>query len=690
MQKLFMMIKFFYFLYILLFSMLAIADDKIDIPGSQEYYDGNYKTALELLLPQAKNGDDQAQLLLGYMYNSGYGVEEDIHRAVEFYKLSANSENDLAQFELGNVYQYGHEDLEIDYNLAVYWYELAFKNLNYNAAVSLGYLYSQGLGVKKNLIKSFQLYEIAAQAQNRIGLYNMARALSLGEGTNIDINKSIELYKKSAEKKYDLAQYNLGYMYYNGEQFGLKIDYKEATKWFLLCAYQSNAECENYLGLIYENGGYGIKADQNTAVKWFKKAARNDLPLGQYNYARKLQQGLGVEKNISEAFKWYNISGLPASYYNMAYELMEGKNIEADTNESERLYILAAEMGSQMALNNLGYLYEYGEYGFPINEKLAYYWYGILLDTMSGVHGPDFGSSYLIQDRLIEREDVNSWKQDLSLSLSNEEIVDIENKIAIFSIKDKNSDIEFVEVAAKDNYKNTNNSTILEKSEKRIALVIGIENYKIAPLKNPVNDALLMKDTLEDLNFEVLYYEDLDQRSFKEAIYDFEDKIKDLNSPNTNVLFYYSGHGIQHNGENYLIPINSKFDSPRDLEYETIPLGRVISTLEGTDGVKIVFLDACRNSPFRSYVRGANKGLSYFIAPKGSIISFSTSPGAVADDGNDVNSPYTLALADSIKKNNISIEQSLKLTSRIVLEKTDNVQQPWYSSSLSVDFYFTK
>ena len=82
-----------------------------------------------------------------------------------------------------------------------------------------------------------------------------------------------------------------------------------------------------------------------------------------------------------------------------------------------------------------------------------------------------------------------------------------------------------------------------------------------------------------------------------------------------------------------------------------------------------------------------NKGLSYFIAPKGSIISFSTSPGAVADDGNDVNSPYTLALADSIKKNNISIEQSLKLTSRIVLEKTDNVQQPWYSSSLSVDFY---
>jgi len=687
------MSKIFIIFISLILIMPAFAEDKIDIPGSKEYYSSNYNEALLLLLPQANKGNDEAQLLLAYMYNSGLGVEENISKAIEFYTLSASSGNDLAQFELGHIHQFGYKDIPINYNIAEKWYKLAFKNLNYDAANSLGLIYSTGLGVKKNLKKGFKFYEIAAKAGNKIGLYNAARSYSLGEGTNIDINKSIELYKKSAEQKYELAQYNLGYMYFNGEQFGLEKNYKEASKWFLLCSYQHNGECDNYLGLIYDNGGYGVKSDQKKAVKWYKKAAKNDVALGQYNYARKLQAGVGVEKNISEAFKWYNMSGLKAAYYNMAYDLMEGKNIEADKDEAERLYLLAANMGSQNALNNLGYLYEYGEYGFPVDNELAYYWYGVLLDNLSGNHDSEYNSYFFINDRKINIEDVLSWKQNLSLSLKNEKIIEIENKIAIFSLVKKKPDEKYSDVLVsldKHNYKKPTNDNLLRTNEKRIALVIGIENYKISPLKNPVNDALLMKDTLENLNFEVLYYENLDQKSFKEAIYAFEDKIKKFNSPDTDVLFYYSGHGIQHNGENYLIPINSKFDSPRDLEYETIPLGRVVSSLEGADGVKIVFLDACRNSPFRSYVRGTNKGLSYFIAPKGSIIGFSTSPGDVADDGNSYNSPYTLALAESIKKYNISIEQSLKLTSKIVLEKTGNIQQPWYSSSLSVDFYFNK
>ena len=99
--------------------------------------------------------------------------------------------------------------------------------------------------------------------------------------------------------------------------------------------------------------------------------------------------------------------------------------------------------------------------------------------------------------------------------------------------------------------------------------------------------------------------------------------------------------GIQYKGANYLIPINANMHSASDVEYECTDLGRVLDKLDESGcKMKIIALDACRNNPFeRSWYRGsADRGLSAVNAPVGTFISYATSPGSVAADGQNRNS----------------------------------------------------
>jgi uncharacterized caspase-like protein len=182
---------------------------------------------------------------------------------------------------------------------------------------------------------------------------------------------------------------------------------------------------------------------------------------------------------------------------------------------------------------------------------------------------------------------------------------------------------------------------ILLAQEKRVALVIVNNNYMYATqLQNPVNDAIAITVNLKAMGFEVLQYSNLDQKGMKQAIDLFGEKLKGFEVG----LFYYSGHGIQLNGNNYLIPIDANLGSESEAEYDCVDAGRVLSKME-TSGTKtnLIILDACRNNPFeKSWSRSyKNTGLAFMDAPTGSLIAYSTSPGSTASDGNSKNGLYT-------------------------------------------------
>ena len=223
---------------------------------------------------------------------------------------------------------------------------------------------------------------------------------------------------------------------------------------------------------------------------------------------------------------------------------------------------------------------------------------------------------------------------------------------------------------------------------KKVALIIGNSNYIYGKqLLNPANDAKAMKESLERLAFEVYEYENCDQKTMKKAIDDFGIKVKNYNVG----LFFYAGHGVQVDGNNYLVPIDAKLDSEKDVEYDCVRADRILAKMESA-GIKtnIVILDACRDNPFeRSWKRGIRGiGLAFMDAPSGSIIAYATSPGKTASDGKDNNGLYTSGLLEHLKTPNIRIEEMFKRVRETVINKSGGQQTPWESTSLRGDFFF--
>ncbi|MBI2255834.1 MAG: caspase family protein [Proteobacteria bacterium] len=228
-------------------------------------------------------------------------------------------------------------------------------------------------------------------------------------------------------------------------------------------------------------------------------------------------------------------------------------------------------------------------------------------------------------------------------------------------------------------------------AEPRVALVIGNADYggELGRLANPVNDATLMAGSLTQAGFDVIAVTDADQKAMKRAIGEFGEKLTSAGADVT-ALFYYSGHGLQVAGENYLIPVHAEIKREADVDLEAISADTVLKQMQFADSrVNIIILDACRNNPLPRSFRSAEMGLARIEAPRGSFVAYSTAPGDVATDGKGANSPYTAALAKAIVTPGLSIEEAFRDVRGSVLSETGNAQTPWESSSLTAPFYFT-
>lgn len=228
-------------------------------------------------------------------------------------------------------------------------------------------------------------------------------------------------------------------------------------------------------------------------------------------------------------------------------------------------------------------------------------------------------------------------------------------------------------------------------AESRLALVIGQSAYRSVPaLPNPANDARAVTKLLTDSGFEVSTAADLSQGQMREAVSDFAGKVA-AKGADTVALVFYAGHGLQIDGENFLVPVDIDPKREADIPIQAVRLNDILNTLTSVPSkMRILMLDACRNNPFPD-LKTAGGGLALVdakIGAPGTFLSFSTSPGAVAEDGSGSNSPYTNALLEAGKEN-IPIEETFKRVRLAVNKVTEGRQTPWDSSSLTEDFRFS-
>ncbi|MGH6848419.1 MAG: caspase family protein [Methylocella sp.] len=228
-------------------------------------------------------------------------------------------------------------------------------------------------------------------------------------------------------------------------------------------------------------------------------------------------------------------------------------------------------------------------------------------------------------------------------------------------------------------------------AEKRVALVVGNSAYRnVPPLTNPANDAKLIAGTLQSLGFELVGGSaqlDLDRPGFEAIVKRFGTLLQGAEVG----LFYYAGHGVQVRGENYLVPVSANPEREADVDFEMLNTSLVMRQMEGASTrLNLVLLDACRNNPFGTRAtRSASRGLAQMEAPEGSIISFATQPGSVASDGEDGDSPYTKALAETMRRPGLDIFKVFNDVGLEVKKRTGGNQQPWLSASpITGSFYF--
>ena len=224
------------------------------------------------------------------------------------------------------------------------------------------------------------------------------------------------------------------------------------------------------------------------------------------------------------------------------------------------------------------------------------------------------------------------------------------------------------------------------QGEKRVALVIGNSRYAVGPLNNPGNDARAITGLLQSLGFEVLSYVDLDLVGMRRALADFGERMAEGGV----ALFFYSGHGLQVGGKNYLVPLRARLTSERYIAAETLEVDAVLKEMDAArNRLNVLILDACRDNPFARGWRSAARGLAQISGPPGTFIAYATDPGDVAADGEPgTHGVYTGELLRALPEPGIKIEDTFKLAARGLIERTRGRQRPWISSSFTGEFMF--
>lgn len=234
-----------------------------------------------------------------------------------------------------------------------------------------------------------------------------------------------------------------------------------------------------------------------------------------------------------------------------------------------------------------------------------------------------------------------------------------------------------------------------QTQERRVALVIGNSDYVAGKLVNPANDAADVGAKLKTMGFDVITGLDLSKKGFTDALARFDEAARGADA----ALVYYSGHAMQINGENWLLPVDTRAGSVFEAQQSSLSLQEVLRGLETRAKTTLVFLDACRNNPFSERLsqiaRAENRaivvtsGLARLqVNPPNTLVVFATQPNDVAADGEGRNSPFTQAFLANVATPGVEVETLMKRVTADVKTLTADKQRPERLSGLTTEFYF--
>lgn len=235
----------------------------------------------------------------------------------------------------------------------------------------------------------------------------------------------------------------------------------------------------------------------------------------------------------------------------------------------------------------------------------------------------------------------------------------------------------------------------------RIALVIGMGHYAhIAPLSNTLNDARGIADTLKRIGFDVTLTLDTKGADLRQIVDDFafRSETADL------ALIYYAGHGVEVQGENFLIPVDAEIRSNLDVQRESVSLKQLLVAVDHARKMRVIILDSCRNNPLgdaldltkldqpaQSEGDGTTRGAGGLAVPspdRGTLVAFAARDGQVALDGLGAHSPYASALMDKLPEPGLEISLMFRQVRDEVLKATGNLQEPHTYGSLSGEPFY--
>jgi hypothetical protein len=672
----------------------------------------NFNTALYWATKAAANNDPIGQGILGYLYLNGYGgLIQDNVKAMSYFRLAADQDNVVAIARYSQIVLQGHTKRGLDE------IEKALeKDKSVSSSLVLMNLYGNGLYKPSNLYKSipYALESIRRGASSPIWyIIDNSRFLQFSDVLNAAWLKAL----------YDLQNPEIkDFPDYSGELEAAieSLKPEEIQEVRAMSLSELVAKTDRFLGEHKKKYGpvqasdlidegwrqfVGQRGDVNEpfAQLLMEEGLKKAIAIGQQDLVSHARNNLGVlfgaavnpivrNKRLAQV----HILDSAESKYgpdNLIWFAYEGKIDLSEMQYTALLKRYKELEGEDHILQSLGPLpadlrnkpheiiqYLIKKYNEQPNDQLAEQIADMLEDNFA--HPADLAQAkiwYEVRQRL-QGADADSRLHRMNKIIAGHYVKDMPDMRKaiddLYEIRESNPLDTLNEMQS---LMDQGHGAFAAGTPKRYALVIGNSQYQSGRLSNSLNDASLIADKLRGFGFDVTFATNLNRKSFLSALMNFSYKAKNAGV----TVFYYSGHGMQLGGVNYLLPIDIDFKSRENIvAMDGISLNDVIRrNLPGK--TKIVFLDACRTKPFESSTSAfANHGLAPMNVPRGTLISFATKDGGVAFDGTaGRNSPYTAALANLIgEKEDIAI--LLRNVRDSVLKATSGKQEPWEYGSL--------
>lgn len=512
-----------------------------------------------------------------------------------------------------------------------------------------------------------------------------------------DYANSYKCFKKASDMGDGLSSKAIGKMYLEGR--GKQKDYMLAVIYFQKGAEQGAPGCYANKGYCYYHGGYGLEKDLAKAVSLFQKSANMGEAIGQQWMGFLYQRGEGVPKNSTKAIEWY----MKAANQGDKVSIQKLKEMGIETIDQPKTTTTTKTTTTPKTTTTTTTK--------TTKPKATVTWLSATSTTsqrkynlQAGIKSTSKVENVVVKlngqsDRGIKTVSSDGYDMKVNRALTlaqgpNTIRIEVTNAGGTMATE---RTVTYMPATTTQKTENVNRPTKtenvnrLQTGERRVALIVGNSNYTDSNMKlsNPVNDAADLTAELVKLGFVVVRSLNQTKQGLENAVQLFGSKAQDADV----ALFFYAGHGIQYQGDNYLVPIDAKLPSEEYVKYNCTNAGLVLDVMEKAGAkMKIVILDACRNNPFaRSWYRGSEStGLGAMNAPKGTFIAFSTSPGEVALDGgtNKRNSPYTTALLQTLQKKGLSITDFFQEVLERVATATKEKQTPWTSNSFRGKFVF--